>query len=118
MGLQRQSAADVLGHPGVPTSPGSPVGYKIVAFSGKVLDVTGGSKANGAPIQQYDFLNGSNQQWYVLPLATGEYRVQSLLSNKVLDVTGGPAATGNGVLLQQWDDLGGANQRFILKPVR
>ena len=31
--------------------------------SGKVLDVAGGSKNDGATVFQYDFLNGENQQW-------------------------------------------------------
>lgn len=34
-----------------------------------------------------------------------------------LDVTGGPAATGNGIRLEQWNDWEGANQRFRLVPL-
>jgi hypothetical protein len=98
-----------------PVSPGI---YKIVAFNGKTLDVTNLSLANGAPIQQWEYLNGANQQWILAAVGGGEYKIQSLRSWKVLDVTGGPGATGNGVLLQQWDDLGGANQRFFLRPVQ
>lgn len=98
-----------------PVSPGI---YKIVVFTGKTLDVTNSSPANGAPIQQFTYLNGNNQQWLLVPAGGGEYKIQSLRSWKVLDVTGGPGATGNGVLLQQWDDLKGANQRFFLRPVK
>jgi hypothetical protein len=36
---------------------------KIKEHSGKVLDVDGVSTANGADIQQYDWLGGDNQRW-------------------------------------------------------
>ena len=40
--------------------------YEIVnKASGKTLDVSGSSSANGAVIQQYQFLNKLSQQWYI-----------------------------------------------------
>lgn len=50
--------------------------YKIVnALSGKVLDVSGLSTANGARIWQWDWLNGLNQQWTIVPLGNGYNRI-------------------------------------------
>ena len=45
----------------------SPLGdgyFRVTAkHSGKVLDVRGVSTANGAQIQQWDYLGGDNQRW-------------------------------------------------------
>ena len=88
------------------------------AFGGKALDVMDHSSANGAPIQQWSYLNGNNQQWMLVALGSNEFKIVSLLSGKVLDVAGGPQSTGNGVFLQQWDYIGGNNQKFSLSPIR
>ena len=49
--------------------PVDSVNYRIVSkYSGKVLDVLGVSQANGALIQQYDYLGGANQQWQLVPV--------------------------------------------------
>ena len=50
-------------------------------------------------------------------LPTGWVNIISKNSGKCLDVTGGPAATADGVPLQQWTCLGGTNQEFALSAV-
>jgi hypothetical protein len=89
------------------------------AHSGKCLDVVGGpgATANGTGLQQYDCLGAAqaNQMFAFTPTGDGStYYVKALSSGKCLDVTGGVAATANGVTLQQYDCLGyaQANQRW------
>ena len=44
------------------------------------------------------------------------YKIMARSSGKVLDVRGGPDATGDGVPIQQWSDLNGTNQHWLLVP--
>ena len=90
--------------------------YQFVNYnSGKCLDVTGRSTANGAVLQQWTCLSGStaaNQGWFFIPAATsGYYTVVNLNSNKCLDVTG--RSTANGAVVQQWTCNGGTNQEWF-----
>ncbi|HEX4748332.1 MAG TPA: RICIN domain-containing protein [Bryobacteraceae bacterium] len=82
------------------------------AQSGRVLDVLMASTANGAQIQQYDYLGGPNQLWSFVPVSGGAYVIMNMNSGKVLDDTG--ASTSNGTLVQQYQYFGNANQQWIL----
>ena len=86
--------------------------------SSKVLDVTGGSLANGTAIQQYDWLGNANQQWQLVSVGS-HYVIVNVQSGKVLDVSGGssPQALQNGATIQQWNWLDGANQQWNLVQV-
>jgi hypothetical protein len=98
----------------------NPVGggvYRVLAYGTKSLDVTGNSGSNLAPIQQWQYLNGVNQQWLLRADADGAFRLQSRRSSKVLDVRGGTTAHLAGTPVQQYDDLGAANQRWFLQVV-
>ncbi|MCC6586729.1 MAG: RICIN domain-containing protein [Bryobacterales bacterium] len=88
--------------------------YKIISFNGQVLDVRDGSSANGAPIQTWSFLGGSNQKWRFVATGPGEFKVRSVSSSKLLAVGSGPSYTSNTALVQLWDDTGLDNQRFQL----
>ncbi len=50
-------------------------------------------------------------------IPTGYVNVVSKNSGKCLDITGGPSATANGILVQQWTCLNGTNQAFEFIPV-
>lgn len=99
--------------------------YKVVSrSSNKVLDVTGGPTAttDGIPIQQWSDNGGTNQLWDLRPAGidgtgTSFFKFIARSSGKVLDVTGGPGATADGIRIQQWDDLGQPNQHWYLIPV-
>jgi len=80
--------------------------------SGKVLDVSGVSTADGAQLQQWSRTNGNNQQFQFVDSGGGYYRVKARHSGKVLDVYG--ASTANGANIVQWPDHNGANQQFRL----
>ena len=97
-------------------SPSTVAYYEIVnTNSGKVLDVSGVSAANGAWIQQWDYVGGANQQWQLVSIDGTYYRIVNKNSGKVLDVVG--VSSANGALIQQWDYLGGPNQQWQLVPV-
>jgi hypothetical protein len=78
--------------------------------SGKVLDVAGVSTANGALVQQWDWLGGDNQEWEIVPVEPPYVALLSRHTGKALDVTNQSLA--NGASVQQWDWLGGDNQKW------
>lgn len=79
----------------------------------KALDIEGISGASGAPVIQWDYHGGANQQFHVDHVSGGYYRLIALNSGKVLDVTG--ASTAAGAAIIQWDWHGGDNQLFRLE---
>jgi hypothetical protein len=101
------------------TVNGSPIGgivsggtYTITAKnSGKVLDVTGNSTADGAVVQQYTGSGATNQQWVVTNNGSN-YTIASVKSGKVVDVTGNSLV--NGAIIEQWTANGGTNQQWVL----
>jgi hypothetical protein len=119
------SATAATGNPSHTTSAMRPATaqfyYQFVNYnSGKCLDVTGRSTANGAILQQWTCLSGSsasNQGWFFIPAArSGYYTVVNLHSNKCLDVTG--RSTVNGTAIQQWTCNGGTNQEWFPRVVQ
>jgi alpha-galactosidase len=77
------------------------------ASSGRCLDVTGASQANGAQAQIWDCNGQSNQQW--APTTSGELRVYG---NKCLDVYNQGTADNTNVII--WDCNGQSNQQWRL----
>jgi len=82
--------------------------------SKKCMDVTGISTANGALIQQWQCIGGTNQEATVTCDASGWCEIKFRHSGKCLDVTAWSVA--DGTQLQQWDCHGGDNQRFSVPP--
>ena len=80
--------------------------------SGKVLDVSGLSDDDGAPIQQWAWLGGENQQWEIVPVEPPYVVLLSRRSGKALDVAG--ASTDDGAAVIQWEHNDGDNQRWEL----
>ncbi|MDQ4132649.1 MAG: RICIN domain-containing protein [Actinomycetota bacterium] len=78
--------------------------------SGLVLDVSGSSTANGAPIVQTPWAGKLSQLWITLPLANESpfYVIVNVNSSRVLDVAGASLAEGAPVI--QWNWHGGTNQ--------
>ena len=89
--------------------------------TGKCMDVTGVSYDNGAPIQLYDCLGGTqyNQVFYLVqnPSNAWEVRIVASHSGKCLDVQG--VSQSPGAILQQYDCLGWnqRNQVFYMYPL-
>lgn len=85
--------------------------YTIASkVSGKVLDVTDVSTADGAKIQQWTNYSASNQRFRLESTGDGYYKLTAIHSGKVLDVPS--ASTAAGVQLQQWTDNGTDAQRW------
>ncbi len=87
--------------------------------SGKALDDTGGSTANGNPMQQWTIsgTGNANQQWQLTPLGNGYYKVVNRTSGLVLDLTNGN--TDDGTTIQQWTaGLNNPNQGWQFVPAR
>ena len=81
-------------------------------LSGKVMDVTGTSTADGAAIQQWPRNDGAWQQWQFVDSGSGWYRLKSRHSGKVLDLW--EWSTADGGQFRQYTDLNGWNQQFRL----
>jgi len=82
--------------------------------SGKVLDVSGGSTANGANVIQYTSHGATNQQWSIA-LSGEYYKLVNVRSGKDLEVSN--SSTTDGGAIDQWTDSGGANQQWNIVPV-
>ncbi|NUT91764.1 MAG: family 43 glycosylhydrolase [Saccharothrix sp.] len=89
--------------------------YKCVSVrSGKVADVSGGSKADGAAVIQWRDTGSVNQKWTFQSTVDGYYTVTCLSSGKVLDVAGSSLADGARVVQATAD--GRASQQWRLRP--
>jgi hypothetical protein len=109
LGATDSSAAPT---PGVSAKGASAVPASLIRArqSGRCLDVTGGSTANGANVIQWACHDGSNQRWTLQAVGAGYYRLVVDHSDKCLDVTGG--STVNGANVIQWTCHNGFNQQW------
>lgn len=80
--------------------------------SGKNMDITGGSTADGADVIQWSNNGGTNQQFTLTDEGDGCYRIISVVSGKAVDVSG--ASTNNAANVLQWTYNNAQNQRYIL----
>lgn len=88
--------------------------YVIKSYnSGKALDVSWGSKDNGANVLQYTYNGYENQKWYIEPLGNGYYAIKSANSGKSLDIA--YASNDDGANIQQWDYYGGNAQQWKIE---
>lgn len=78
----------------------------------QVIDVEGGTKANGGNVIVWHVNGGKNEQWALEVGSDGYAVIRSLLSNKVLDISGGVAKKGANVL--QWTYKGSKNQKWVV----
>ena len=95
--------------------------YKLLSVnSNKVLDVSGASLEDGAPVIQYTSQDSPNQQWYFKTVGSvnGQeeaYQIVNINSGKVLDVSGGSQDAG--APLQQRTPTGATSQQWYLTPL-
>jgi hypothetical protein len=80
--------------------------------SGKALDVSGASTADGAAVQQWTRTDSANQRFQFVDSGGGYYRLKAQHSGKVLDVYNHSSADGAAIV--QGSDLNGTNQQFRL----
>jgi hypothetical protein len=99
--------------PGVtqPTTPPTGSWERITSrHSGLVVDVSNVSTADGAPVHQWQWLSGANQQWQFQDAGSGFFRVVARHSGKCLDVSG--VSTADGAVVHQWTCTSGQNQQW------
>ena len=97
-----------------PTTVGFSGTYKLTArHSDKALDVTSGSTADGANVQQWPDNGNTSQQWIVTPTTDGYYKLISKVSNKALEVANSSLSDGGNV--QQWSYTGANNQQWKIE---
>lgn len=89
--------------------------------SGKSPDVTNYSVTAGARIIAWNDTGGTNQQWRIFPGASGAAYWKmgnNNATNMVVDVDGGPGATGDNTPIGQYtDDLNAFNQDWAFDDV-
>lgn len=70
-----------------PAGPGYPEhSYSLVSVkSGRVLDVMGYSRDDGANVQLFKYYGTNNQRWHIVPAGSDSFRLISLNSGKCLD---------------------------------
>ncbi|WP_460558192.1 RICIN domain-containing protein [Ferruginibacter profundus] len=89
--------------------------YTITAVhSNKLLDVVDRQAADGTQVQQWDDLQGSNQQWKIYGTANS-YKIVSAASEKGLQLSAGISNNNNGTALII---TGNSMQTFSLLPAR
>src|SRR4029453_8726670 len=67
--------------------------------SGRVVDVSGASTADGAQVVQWAATGGNNQKWQAVDAGSGAVYLKAVHSGKCLDLING--STAQGAFLQQ-----------------
>ncbi|MCX5091850.1 ricin-type beta-trefoil lectin domain protein [Streptomyces sp. NBC_00365] len=83
---------------------------QVPGAAGKCLDVAGGGKTNGTPVQVYTCNGGASQKWQLLGSYDGGYTLVNPNSFKCLEVLNGNSADGTKIQIrdcgsaqaQQW----------------
>ena len=79
----------------------------------RVLDISGGSTANGANVQLWTEEVVSQQKFQIISTGDGWYKIVSKKSGKVLDVAGGSANAGANVQQYAWNGSDAQKFRFV-----
>jgi hypothetical protein len=82
--------------------------------SGKLMDVSGVSTADGAQITQWAATGGTNQRWQAVDAGNGAVTLKAVHSGKCAEVTGGSTAAG--AFLQQATCSSANHQKFTAVP--
>jgi hypothetical protein len=94
-----------------------PTAYYIIRNVGgnKVMDVSNNGCCNGAWIHIWTYGGLANQQWRIIDVGGGYYKIEARSSGRVLDVES--ASTSDWAHIHQWDYEGLANQQWSIVPV-
>ncbi|WP_406447860.1 alpha-galactosidase [Streptomyces sp. NBC_00876] len=100
-----------------PSSEATPttVQYNLVnSAGGRLLDVEGGSRSDGAGLVATGAGSSASQKWQLRPTGDGHYAVRNVKSGKLVNVPG-PTSTPGTQLIQYKDDHK-SNSQWKLKP--
>lgn len=84
--------------------------YSLKTKSGLALDITGGSKTDGTPVQLYTANQSNAQKWVFQKQLDGSYAIYNPGSGKYLDLAG--ANTSRGSSIQLYSGNGSCAQRW------
>lgn len=88
---------------------------RMASRANSVLDVSGGSSADGANVQIWQNNDTGAQKWNFSRNVDGSYTIVNAASGKALDVKN--AAASSGTNIQQWSRNGSAAQRWYIEYV-
>ena len=88
---------------------------RMASHTGSVLDVSGGSSADGANVQIWQNNDTGAQKWNFSRNVDGSCTIVNAASGKALDVK--DAAASSGTNIQQWSRNGSAAQRWYIEYV-
>lgn len=88
---------------------------RMASRANSVLDVSGGSSADGANVQIWQNNDTGAQKWNFSRNVDGSYTIVNAASGKPLDVK--DAAASSGTNIQQWSRNGSAAQRWYIEYV-
>lgn len=89
-----------------------PSDVEIVSLrNGKLFDVSGFNRDNGAQLHCWEATGAVNQRFRLVPRGVGVYEIQSF-NGRYLDIEGGKHE--NGAKLHTWQSCDGPNQRFTI----
>ena len=88
---------------------------RMASRANSVLDVFGGSSADGANVQIWQNNDTGAQKWNFSRNVDGSYTIVNAASGKALDVK--DAAASSGTNIQQWSRNGSAAQRWYIEYV-
>lgn len=90
--------------------------YQLISRkSNKLLNVIGGSSANGADLEQRVDGGTTSQQWQITDAGGGYVKIINRSSGKLIGVENG--STTDGAVIEQWNDGGWASQQWQLVSV-
>ncbi|HEX2094924.1 MAG TPA: RICIN domain-containing protein [Longimicrobiaceae bacterium] len=84
------------------------------AGSDKVMDVSNAGCCNGQWIHQWTYDGSSNQEWSIISVGGGYYKIIARHSGKGMDIES--ASQYNGAQLHQWTYQSLYNQQFAITP--
>lgn len=88
--------------------------YRVTAkHSGKAMQVSNGSTAEGANVNQWTANGTASQLWIIAPIADGYYKITNKNSSKALQVQN--SSLSNGGNIQQATYQGAANQQWKIE---
>ncbi len=82
----------------------------IINQSGKCLEISNSSTANGARAQQWDCKGQAGSKWGMADAGGGAYYLVNAHSGKCLEIEN--SSTANGARAQQWDCKGQAGSKW------
>lgn len=88
---------------------------RMASRAGSVLDVSGGSRSDGANVQIWQNNDSGAQKWNFSRNVDGSYTIVNAASGKALDVK--DAAASSGTNIQQWSRNGSATQCWYIEYV-